>query len=95
MGLISYGLCHTCRKYVDLDKFYDFAVYQPDNPFDIDLHDKDDFIFRALRLQYFMSKHKDHKIGVHNENSVESFGWYEEGRSGWIEQFPWPRPKLR
>ena len=95
MGTTTYCLCHDCKNYIDLDKFYSFASCAPGGYADIDKEDLSEFgkgfIYRSLRLQYFIRTHTDHRIGVHTEHDVEQFGWYDSGDGGWIEQFPWPR----
>ena len=105
MGTIYYCLCHDCRNYIDLDKFYSFAAYKDDEwgskgYADIDKEDLESygphFVYRTLRLQYFIYKHTDHRIGVHTEHDVEQFDWYTQDgdKPGckWKEQFPWPSP---
>jgi hypothetical protein len=99
MGTTTYGLCHECKNYVDLDKFYSFATCTSGGYADIDKETLDEFIqehdtgwvYRSMRLQYFLKAHTDHRVGVHTEHDIEQFGWYDgDNNGGWVEQFPWP-----
>ena len=101
MGTIYYCLCHDCKAYVDLDKFYSFSCYEADvfgvrSHADIDKERLEEFgagfVYRSLRLQYFMRTHTDHRLGVHTEHDVEKFDWYDdEDDIKWKEEIPWPR----
>ena len=97
MGVIYYGLCHDCKNYIDLDKFYSFAVIDDASNADLckenldEYGDNKGFIFRSLRLQSFIKAHRDHRIGVHTEHTVEEF-WYDrdDAKDEWKEQMKWP-----
>ncbi len=89
MGICYYCVCHDCKEYIDLDKFYSWSAYSDDDSgyADIDKEDFDDykndgFIYRSLRLHYFIAKHPGHRIEVLTENHFET--------DNLKEVYPWP-----
>lgn len=92
MGTCYYGVCHDCKEYIDLDKFYSWSAYKGENSDYADL-DKEDlneyknnyFIYRSLRLHFFMAKHPGHRIEVMTEHN----DIFYEG-SGYKQVYPWP-----
>jgi len=96
MGTCYYAVCHECKKYIDLDKFYGWATYNGADPCTIDKVDladykKDGWIYRALRLHIFLYAHNGHKLGVYSEHEAENVSSeHESERDKLEEQYPWP-----
>ena len=87
MGTIYYGICHDCKQYVNLDKFYSWRSYQDADHSSIDNTNLEEFktngwISKALRLHIFLHAHNGHRIGVYTEHDC----LHEDMQ----EQFPWP-----
>lgn len=89
MGTTYYGYCDDCKTKIDLDKFYSWSAYSDDREVaDIEKENLDDFrndgwIYRSLRLHWFMQKHDSHRQGVCTEHDLV--------RDGYAEQGKWPR----
>ena len=93
MGTIYYGVCHDCKQYIDLDKFYSWSAYPADDHdyADIDQetlqeYHNDGFIYRSLRLHFFMTRHRGHRIGVYTEHEIFDRLIEEE----YEQVYPWP-----
>ena len=75
MGTCYYGVCHDCRQFVDLDKFYGWAPWR--DWADLDKEDLDKFkggwIYRSMRLHFFLHLHNGHRVGVYTEHDIERF----------------------
>jgi len=90
MGDCYYGICHDCKRYIDLDKFYAWRTYKGADHSTIDntkLEDykNDSWIYRALRLHIFLSSHNGHRVGVYPEHDID-----EDELKESKEQYPWP-----
>lgn len=106
MGVLYYGVCLDCKQYIDLDKFYSFAGIQDPSVWDEQriefIKDNayspvENFIFRSLRLQYFMKEHTGHRIGVYDEyrftgapDPLDYTFDSELDESKYQEVHPWP-----
>ena len=95
MGTCYYGVCHDCKEYIDLDKFYG---WNPGHRSIADI-DKEDlaewfsgsWVYRSMRLHYFIGLHNGHRIAVVDEHSWE--GWadkHPDHIAVWKEIAPWP-----
>lgn len=89
MGLCYDGVCHDCKERIDLDKFYSFSSWRIDAYADIekenlDEYKNDGFIYRSLRLHFFMEQHPGHRIQVLTENN--------DTHDKYKEVYPWPLP---
>ena len=86
MGVIYYALCDDCREYINLDKFYSFCPIRTIQ--DIEVEDLTEygagFIYRSLRLHFFMSHHVAHRVGVYHEDDCAT------RRQHFTEVFHWP-----
>lgn len=84
MGTIYYGACHDCKVQINLDKFYSWYGYESElNQIDketLDDFKSDGFIYRTLRLHYFIGKHQGHRLGVYTEHDDLNYK----------EVYPWP-----
>lgn len=97
MGVCYYGICHGCKQYIDLDKFYSFAscegaveaIANLDKE-DLAFYQQENFTYRSLRLFTFMHLHKGHCVEVQNEHDFFELREYEYDK--WKEVYPWPRP---
>lgn len=86
MGTLLYGVCHDCREFIDLGKFYSWFRYASSD-YDYNsierenLHDyfKEGWVYRTLRLHVFIAHHKGHRLGVYSEYELEALeGEYTE-----------------
>jgi len=92
MSIEYYGACHDCQKYIDLDKFGDWASYDielnssdPTNE-DLDYYKTYNFVHKCLRLHFFMQKHPGHRIEVLNWDT-----FYDSGKWDlYKEVYYWP-----
>ena len=86
MGTVYYGACHDCEQKIDLDKFYSWYGYTDeltsiDHESLADFHN-DGFIYRTLRLHFFIGKHNGHRLGVYTE--------HESNIEEYTQVYPWP-----
>ena len=89
MGTTYYGACHDCKQKIDLDNFYSWygnteELTSIDCEILANFHN-DGFIYRALRLHFFIGKHNGHKLGVYIEDT--------HGIDDYVLVYPWPRQK--
>jgi hypothetical protein len=87
MGICYYGVCLDCKEYIDLDKFYSFSPWKSHADIDkenFDEYKTDSYIYRSLRLQWFISQHDGHRLSVGTEHELDIFG------NDYKEVFPWP-----
>lgn len=70
-----FGVCKTCKEYIDLFNFYSWQAYLDlrANYVDLDKEDLDyfkdnDWIYRTIRLHFFIAKHNGHQLGVYDED---------------------------
>jgi hypothetical protein len=97
MGTTYYGICHDCREFIDLDKFYGWNVVGAGREYaDIDKEDLSRFnagwVYRSLRLHFFLARHDGHRLSVRTEHAFE--GWLaitEDKEKPWKEVAPWPQ----
>ena len=87
MGTCYLGICHDCKQFIDLDKFYGWNAYQGADNSTIEKTELEDYktdgwIYRAMRLHIFLYTHNGHRVGVYSE--------HETDRDGLQEQYPWP-----
>ena len=76
MGTDYYAICHDCKEYIDLYKFWKWwplsESYGDLENEDFEQYKKDDrWIFSSLRLHLFMIHHRGHRIGVYSEHFGE------------------------
>ena len=88
MGTIYYGVCHDCKKFIDLGKFSDWRSYEDADHATIEKTSLEDYktdhwICRTLRLHIFLYQHNGHRIGVYTEHDFDV-------QDDYTEQFPWP-----
>ena len=92
MGTCYCCICHDCKKFIDLDKFYSWAALANADHSNLDNEDLEDYktdgwIYRALRLQLFIHSHNGHKIEVCTEHYFDGLNDHD----GYSEQYPWPK----
>jgi hypothetical protein len=93
MSIEYFGVCHDCEEYIDLDKFYSWSSYSKDSDYadidkeNLDYYKNDGFIYRSLRLHFFMEKHPGHRIEV-----LDWDKFYDSGKKDIYKQvFHWPK----
>lgn len=87
MGTCYRGICHDCKQYVDLDKFYGWSAYQDADhatieKTELEKYKNDGWIYRAMRLHIFINTHQGHRVGVYSEHEMDL--------DGLKEQYHWP-----
>lgn len=104
MGTTYYGYCDDCRVKIDLDRFYSWSAYSEDREVaDIEKENLSEYanegwIYRSIRLHWFIDKHNGHRQGVCTEHDFERDAYEETGkwpRSGATtgETIDWTDPK--
>jgi hypothetical protein len=88
MGTLYYGVCHDCKRYIELDKFYGWRSYFDADHSSVEVTDLDEYktnswIYSALRLHIFLNAHNGHRVGVYTEHQFDKIDEF-------VEQFPWP-----
>ena len=96
MGTCYCCICHDCKKFIDLDKFYSWAALANADHSNLDNEDLEDYktdmwIYKALRLQLFIHTHNGHRIEVGSEHHFDGFDNETGYHPGYIEQYPWPK----
>jgi hypothetical protein len=88
MGTCYYQRCLDCKAFVDLDKFYTYAVIDGTDWAEIAGADRqegegyDGIAWRALRLMKFLSLHNGHRLDMVSEHDFEALDrddWREDG----------------
>src|SRR3989304_4557702 len=89
MGTIYYVACDDSKIRADLDKFYSWSAYlSEDSDYaDLDRESLDEYkegfwVYRALRLHFFLAHHQFHRVGVTTEHN--------DSRMEYKEVMPWP-----
>lgn len=87
MGTCYFGICHDCKQFIDLDKFYGWNAYQGADHATIEKtklkdYKTDGWIYRAMRLHIFLYSHNGHRLGV--------YSGHETNLEVLQEQYPWP-----
>lgn len=80
MAYSFYGVCHDCKEYVDLYKFWQwpatgdhtYATMQTCATEELEPYKDDWFIRNSVILHLFLHEHEGHRIGVYYEG--ETFG---------------------
>lgn len=84
MGTISYGVCHDCKQYIDLDKFGPWGEL-PSPADDLNDFKANPWLFRTLRLHAFIHTHNGHRIRVCADSDDDAYLLDD-----FEEQYPWP-----
>ena len=99
MGTMWYVRCLDCKEYMDLDKFYSFVAYRQDwcgyasiDKENLDDYKNDGFIYRSLRLHFFIDQHRGHRIAVENKHEAEDWLDVAGDQQEYRQVFPWPAP---
>ena len=92
MGTIYYGLCLDCKHQIDLDKFYSWSAPNSADYANLKAQNLNDFantgfIYRSLRLHFFMSRHQGHRLGVYSEHEID----HKFKEDKFKEVYSWPR----
>ena len=98
MSITYIAACLDCQEYLDLHNH--FRMCGEDESYDEFEREFDDdpstfinykFVYLSCRMQFFLSKHKGHRVGVFHEHDSEYFDITEKGK----EVYPIPERRRK
>ncbi|KKL11933.1 hypothetical protein LCGC14_2540800 [marine sediment metagenome] len=74
MGTCYHGVCLDCKKFVHLDKYWDWAAYDKECDKNLNDYKTDRWVSAAMTLHLFLDSHNGHRVGVYSDHEFEGLG---------------------
>ena len=74
MGTCYHGVCLDCKKFIHLDKYWDWAGYCEEYDTDLSDYKTDRWVSAAMKLHIFLQLHNGHRLGIYSDHEFEGLG---------------------